>query len=62
MKVIIYTNNQGGKEWVSKIKNFMELKIGYDLFDRIIGPHKIKENYMKYFVHHKINVIKILSK
>ena len=43
LKVIIYTNNQGGKPWVSKIKDFMELKIEYNLFDRIIGPHKIKE-------------------
>ena len=43
LKVIIYTNNQGGKQWVSKIKDFMELKIEYNLFDRIIGPHKIKE-------------------
>ena len=43
LKVIIYTNNQGGKKWVSKIKDFMELKIKYNLFDRIIGPHKIRE-------------------
>ena len=42
LKVIIYTNNQGGKSWVTKIKDFMELKIQYRLFDRIIGPHKIR--------------------
>ena len=43
LDVVIYTNNQGGKSWVTKIKDFMELKIQYNLFDRIIGPHKIRD-------------------
>ena len=43
LNVLIYTNNQGGNSWVTKIKDFMELKIQYGLFDRIIGPHKIRD-------------------
>jgi len=36
LNVIIFTNNQGGKQWVSKIKDFMELKINYTLFFSLI--------------------------
>lgn len=40
-KIIIYTNNQGGKDWVEKIKRYIENKIHYQLIDEIIGPYKI---------------------
>lgn len=39
--VLIYTNNQGTKEWVSFIKNYFETNINYPLFDQIIGAFKI---------------------
>ena len=40
-KVYIYTNNQGPKEWAERIKNYLEKKINYKLFDSIIGAHTI---------------------
>ena len=41
-KIIIYTNNQGPKEWTLKIKNYFEKKINYKLFDQVIGAYKIR--------------------
>ena len=40
-KVIIYTNNQGPKEWAQKIKKYFENKINFKLFDQIIAAYKI---------------------
>ena len=40
-KVIIYTNNQGPKEWAQKIKKYFEKKINYKLFDQIIAAYKV---------------------
>jgi hypothetical protein len=39
--VMIYTNNQGPRNWVNMIKNYFETKINYNLFDQIIGAFKI---------------------
>ncbi len=39
--VMIYTNNQGPKEWAPYIKNYFENKLKFSLFDRIIGAFKI---------------------
>jgi len=39
--VMIYTNNQGPKEWVYMIKNYFEKKINYKLFDNIITAFKV---------------------
>jgi hypothetical protein len=39
--VMIYTNNQGSKEWTILIKNYFESKIHYALFDQIIKAFKI---------------------
>lgn len=39
--VMIYTNNQGPRNWVTMIKNYFETKINYKLFDQIIGAFKI---------------------
>ena len=38
---MIYTNNQGPKEWVYYIKNYFEKKINYKLFNHIISAFKI---------------------
>jgi len=39
--VMIYTNNQGPKEWVYYIKNYFESKINYKIFNHIISAFKI---------------------
>jgi len=46
-KVIIYTNNQGHKEWTIKIKDFLEKKLKYKLFDQIIGAYKVHNKLME---------------
>ena len=39
--IMIYTNNQGEKEWINNIKYYFEEKINYHLFDKIISAFKI---------------------
>jgi len=39
--VMIYTNNQGPKEWVQYIKNYFENKLKYKLFNHVISAFKI---------------------
>ena len=46
-KVFIYTNNNGPKEWAERIKNYLEHKINYKLFDRIIGAYKVNGRLME---------------
>jgi hypothetical protein len=41
-KIMIYTNNQGPKEWVKYIMNYFEEKLNYKIFDKIIFAFKIK--------------------
>jgi hypothetical protein len=40
-KMMIYTNNQGPKEWSHKIINYFENKIKSKLFDQIIAAFKV---------------------
>jgi hypothetical protein len=40
-KMMIYTNNQGSKEWAYSIISYFENKIKYKLFDQIIAAFKI---------------------
>jgi hypothetical protein len=40
-KIIIYTNNQGSKSWVKMISDYFDKKLGYKVFDNIIGAYKI---------------------
>lgn len=40
-KIMIYTNNQGPREWVENIKNYFEMKINYQIFDQIIAAFKV---------------------
>jgi hypothetical protein len=40
-KIVIYTNNQGPREWCVMIKTYFENKLKYKLFDQIIGAFKI---------------------
>lgn len=39
--IMIYTNNQGPKSWAIMIKNYINMKINFELFDKIIGAFKI---------------------
>ena len=41
VKVLIYTNNVGPKSWVHTIKNYIEKKLKYKLFDRTIAAWKV---------------------
>ena len=43
-KIIIFTNNQGPKEWGKKIKNYLNYKVNFTLFDKIIGAYKIEND------------------
>ena len=40
-KLILYTNNQGPKEWAKSIIKYFEIKTNYELFDQIIAAYKI---------------------
>lgn len=39
--IMIYTNNQGPKEWVNYIKNYFESKMNYKIFNHVISAFKI---------------------
>ena len=41
-KMYIYTNNQGPKSWVNMLSEYMDLKLGYKIFDYIIAAYKIR--------------------
>ena len=40
-KMMIYTNNQGPKEWAHHIISYFENKLNYKLFDQIIAAFKV---------------------
>ncbi len=40
-KMMIYTNNQGPRDWAYHIINYFENKINYKLFDQIIAAFKV---------------------
>lgn len=46
-KVMIYTNNQGDKNWAHNIKNYFDNKIEYQLFDKIIGAFKVRGQHIE---------------
>jgi hypothetical protein len=46
-KIYIYTNNQCLGNWVDLIKNYIEYKIHFSLFDGIIKAYKIKNNIIE---------------
>lgn len=41
-KLMIYTNNQGPKEWAKYITNYFEKKLNYKIFDQIIAAFKVQ--------------------
>jgi hypothetical protein len=46
-KMMIYTNNQGPKEWAHNIVSYFESKIKHKLFDQIISAFKINGKHME---------------
>jgi len=40
-RVYLYTNNQGPKSWAEKICLYLEKKLDYKLFDKLIGAWKV---------------------
>jgi len=47
-KLMIYTNNNGPKEWAQKIINYFENKIDCQLFDQIISAFKINGKQIEF--------------
>jgi hypothetical protein len=45
--VMIYTNNQGPKSWVKMISEYFNMKINYELFDKIIAAFKVKNKVIE---------------
>lgn len=39
LKIIIYTNNNGPRSWTLLIKDYLESKINYNLFDKVITKY-----------------------
>lgn len=47
-KIMIYTNNQGPKTWVTMISNYFNNKIGCKIFDNIIAAFKISGKVIEF--------------
>lgn len=41
-KIMIYTNNQGPREWCERISKYFDIKTGGKIFDKIIAAFKVK--------------------
>ena len=41
-KLFIYTNNQGPKSWVTMLSDYINTKIGHNVFDHIIAAYKVR--------------------
>ena len=41
-KIIMYTNNQGPKSWVTMISDYVSKKTGHAVFDTIIAAYKVR--------------------
>jgi hypothetical protein len=39
--VMIYTNNQGPREWAVRLQRYFEAKVGSPIFDRIVAAFKV---------------------
>jgi len=46
--VMIYTNNQGPKEWSYLITNYFHYKLNYKLFDRVICAFKVNGKQIEF--------------
>jgi hypothetical protein len=46
-QVMIYTNNQGPKSWVKMLSDYFNMKISYELFDKIIAAFKIRDKVIE---------------
>lgn len=46
-KMMIYTNNNGSKQWASQIISYFESKINYKLIDQIIAAFKVNGQHVE---------------
>jgi hypothetical protein len=46
-KVMIYTNNNGPKNWVRMIRSYFDNRLGNKIFDQIIAAFKVKGNIIE---------------
>lgn len=46
-KLLLYTNNQGGKFWVSLIVNYLDSIVNKKVFDQVIFPHSINNEIIE---------------
>ena len=53
VKVVIYTNNMGPRSWTMLIKQYLEKKINYKLFDKVITAYRNNEKTNKRTTHNK---------
>ena len=44
IRIMIYTNNNGPKNWVFNVKDYIEYKLKYKLFDKIIPAWKVNSD------------------
>tara|TARA_B110000046_G_scaffold177578_1_gene204531 strand:- start:10554 stop:11339 length:786 start_codon:yes stop_codon:yes gene_type:complete len=56
VKVVIYTNNMGPRSWTMLIKQYLEKKINYKLFDKVITAYRKVEKTNKRTTHNKTYV------
>jgi hypothetical protein len=62
VKVLIYTNNMGPKNWVHQIRKYIEHKLNYKLFDRTIAAWKVgREIYEKCRTSHGKTVYDLIN-
>jgi len=45
--VFIYTNNQGDNQWINYVVNYLQYKINFKLFDRVIKSYKIGDKIVE---------------
>ena len=53
VKVVIYTNNMGPRSWTLLIKRYIEKKLRYKLFDKVITAYRPHETSNKRTTHSK---------
>ena len=46
-KIMLYTNNNGGKVWPQKLVDYFNYKLDYQLFDNVICTFKIRDKIIE---------------
>jgi len=53
LKVVIYTNNMGPRSWTLLIEKYINKKLKYKLFDKVITAYRLHEKYNYRTTHDK---------